>query len=79
MADGDNPLRSFIVDAERIADKIGVAARNLNYSEQLPWNLRERVRTIEGIADRITEALIELTDKAGLNDLLGELWPDPGE
>ena len=76
-ANSDDDLRSFIVDTERAADKIGTAAQKLNYSERLYWPLRERVRKIEGLANRISEDLIELTDKAGFEDLIEDLWPDP--
>jgi len=53
-------------------------AAMLNLVADIPWNIRERVRTIEGLADRIDDELVEILDRMDTDaarNLIYVTWP----
>lgn len=73
--DGAERIMRFAELAMRLIQPVDVPgslglsndAHLTNGEAGIPWNIRERIRTIEGLADRIEEELIELVDRLDTN------------
>jgi hypothetical protein len=69
-------VRELVPDLEKRIK----AASSFNDLPNIPWNLRQQVRTIEGKLDAIVIDCIDLVGRLGTEEAeayLEEQWPDP--
>ena len=70
-------LETFIRATHAGVETLTLTANTLNLNEKMEWPTRERIRTIEGLLNRIGDELVELVDRIGQDwseDLMKELW-----